>query len=238
MKMQIRLLLAAALLGPISMASAADITGKVTLKGTPRPEQVIPMDPSCAKLHEGKERPRTRFYLTAPDGGLADVFVYIREGLEGKKFDPPTEPAVLDQVDCEYVPYIMGAQIGQKIVVKNSDPLFHNVHPTPRTPGNREYNRAHLAGAPDLEFVWDKPEIFLRFKCDVHPWMFSYVSLVEHPFYAVTNEKGEFKISGLPPGDYVIEAVHRRTHPDGKGITQEITVGETAQKVDFTIELK
>jgi len=77
----------------------------------------------------------------------------------------------------------------------------------------------------------------VRFKCDVHPWMFAYVGVFEHPFYAVTAKDGTFKIAGLPKGKYVVEAYHVKTHGANPGVTQEITVeGDT--QADFTIELK
>jgi len=235
MKLKFVLLSAAVLAGSLSFVSAADVTGKVTLKGVPPPEkEIAPLvaDPNCGKLHTDK-KPTTRFYVVGKDGGLADVFIYIREGAP-KGAAAPAKPAVLDQKGCEYIPYVLGAQTGQKIVVKNSDPVMHNVHPTPIVPGNQEKNRAQMPNGPDLEFSWTNPEVFLRFKCDVHPWMFAYVGLVDNPYFAVTDEKGEFKIANLPPGKYVIEAFHRKA---GK-VSKEITVGSDSQKADFTLEVK
>lgn len=233
MKMRYSLLGIAALLASGPLLMAADLTGKITFKGTPPPEKEIPMDPLCSKLHT--EKVFTRFYVVGADQGLADTFVYVKEGLPaGKKYDVPAKPVVLDQVGCEYTPYVLGAQAGQQIVVKNSDPVLHNVHPTPSVAGNQEYNKAQLPRGPELKFSWNNPELFLRFKCDVHPWMFAYVCLVDHPFYAVSDKDGKFTIEGLPPGKYVIEAIHRKA---GKA-TQEITVGEDNQTVDFAFEVK
>ena len=165
------------------------------------------------------------------------MFVYIKEGLGDKKFPPSSEPSILDQVGCEYTPYVLGLQTGQKLLVKNSDPLLHNVHPTPTVPGNPESNKAQIAGAKPLEYVYNNQEVFLRFKCDVHNWMFAYVGVVNHPFFAVSGKDGTFKIANVPPGKYVIEAVHRKTHPQGKGITKEVTVGADSQKLEFTVEI-
>jgi hypothetical protein len=226
---------AAALMGILQTASAADITGKITLKGTPPPEAPLPLDASCGKTRSDK--PSTRFYVVDPSGGLADVFVYIKEGLGDKKFPAPAQPMELDQKGCEYLPYVLGLQAGQKLLVKNSDPLLHNVHPMPTVSGNPESNKAQLQGSKPLEYVFNNPEVFLKYKCDVHNWMFAYVGVVSHPFFAVSQKDGTFKIANVPPGKYVIEAVHRKTHPAGKGITKEVTVANDAQKLDFTIEL-
>ena len=133
-------LTAAALVTFTQLASAADITGKITLKGTPPPEVPIPLDPSCGKLHTGKLT--TKFFTVGSGGELGDVFVYIKEG--AKPVAAPAEPVVLDQVGCVYTPYIFGIQTKQKLIVKNSDAgILHNVHvlPDPKS-GNKESNQA------------------------------------------------------------------------------------------------
>jgi hypothetical protein len=226
------LLLAAVIAATLTNASAADITGKITLKGTPPPERVLPMDPSCGKLHTTK--PTTRLYLVGPNSELADTFVYIKDGLTGKTFPVPSEAGVLDQIACEYVPYVMGLQTKQKLLVKNSDPLLHNVHITPDPKsGNKTSNRAQMAGARPFEYTFDNPEIFLRFKCDVHPWMFAYVGLVDHPFYSVSDKDGTFTIKNVPPGKYTIEAFHRKA---GKA-TKEITIDQDNVSADFAFDV-
>ena len=213
--------------------SAADIVGKVTFKGTQPAERVLPLDPQCGKLHPN-DKPTTRFYVVGSGGELAAVFVSL-DGITGKSKGPTLPPAVLDQKGCEYVPYVMAIQSGQMLKVKNSDPLLHNVHPTPK-PGtkNKEANRAQLPNSPDLEFLFPDAEEFLRFKCDVHPWMFAYVNVVDHPYFDVTNEKGTFKIADVPPGKYTITAKHRKAGD----VSKEVEVKDANVTVEFVIELK
>ncbi len=227
-------LTAVSLLAAIGIGSAGDVTGKISLKGTPPPEKPIMMDPACGKSRGDFSLPpaQTRFYVVGKDGGLADVFVYLKSGVTGKPAVPAT-PVNIDQKGCEYTPYVSGAMVGQKILVSNSDPVLHNVHPTP-VPPNKEYNKAQLPKGPALEFSWDNAEILLRFKCDVHPWMFAYVGLVDHPYFAVSGTDGSFKIANVPPGKYVVEAFHRKS---GKPVTQEVTVGADGAKADFTVEV-
>jgi hypothetical protein len=218
--------------------SAADLTGKVVLKGTPKAELTIDMsaDPKCGALHD--KPVTTRHYVVDKDGGLANVLVFIKSGLAEKNFAAPSGTPVLDQVGCEYSPYVMGVQTHQKFKIKNSDPTLHNVHATPK-PGseNKEFNMAQPVKDMTTEKSFPSPETAVRFKCDVHPWMFAYVGVFDHPFYAVTGKDGTFKISGLPKGKYTVEAYHVKTHGANPGVTQEITVDGDA-KADFTIELK
>ena len=230
-------LIAAALVASIGSALAADITGKVTLKGTAPAETPITVtDPNCGKVKPPVSK--TRFYAAGKDGGLADVFVWLKEGVTAKPA-PAASPVVLDQVGCEYTPYVIGAQTGQKINVKNSDQTLHNVHPTPSVAGNKESNRAQMFGGAPLEFAFDNQEVFLRFKCDVHPWMFSYVGVVGHPYFAVTDADGNFTIKGVPPGKYTVEAVHRKSHlKGGNGLAKEVTVDAGGAKADFVVEVK
>ena len=220
------------------LVSSADITGKVVLKGTPKPEIPIDMaaDPKCGALHS--KQITTRHYVADSGGGLANAFVYIKSGLTEKSFPTPGDAPLLDQVGCEYTPYVVGVQVNQKLKIKNSDPTLHNVHATPK-PGsaNKEFNFAQPVKDMVSEKAFPAPEVLVRFKCDVHPWMFAYVGVVEHPFFAVTGKDGTFKISGVPNGKYTIEAYHVKTHMANPGATQEVTVTGDA-KADFTIELK
>jgi len=209
------------------------LVGKVTLSGTPEPEKPLPLDPICGRMYPSV-KPTTQFYVVAPDGGLADVFVYISKGIENRNFLPPQQPLVLDQVGCVYTPYVAGAIVGQTIEVRNSDPVLHNVHPTPAVAGNKEANKAQLPKAPPLLFNWNQPELFLRFKCDVHPWMFAYVSLVSHPYFAVTDSNGNYSLPAVPPGTYEIEFIHRKS---GK-VTSTVTIEAGATtKLDNQFEL-
>src|SRR6185503_12752654 len=117
---------------------------------------------------------------------------------------------------------------------KSSDAEMHNVHSTPKVAGNQEFNFAQLKGQVN-EKSFDKPEVLVRVKCDVHPWMFAYVGVLEHPYFAVSDKDGNFKISGLPDGKYTVVAYHLKTHgATNEGIVKSIEVkGDTKQ--DFTV---
>jgi len=226
-----------AIIGTAVSLSAADVTGTVTLKGTPPAEkEIVPLknDPNCGKLVT--DTPTTSHYVVGSKGELANAVVIVKGVPGAKSTGASAAPAVLDQETCLYHPHIFAVQTGQKITVKNSDPVLHNVHTTPTVEGNKEQNLAQLPKGPDLTMSFDKSENFLRFKCDVHPWMFAYVCVVDHPYFAVTAADGSFKIANVPPGKYAVEVLHRKAAPTGE--TQEVEVTDAGGKADFTLEAK
>lgn len=216
----------AAVAGSVQLLSAAEVSGKVKLSGTPPPEKTIEMDATCGKAHT--KPVTTRHYVTGADSGLANVFVYIKEG--AAKAPASGETQMLDQSGCMYEPYVMGVVTDQKFKIRNSDALLHNVHAMPKL--NKEFNFAQPLKGQITEKSFDKPEVLVKVKCDVHQWMFAYVGVVDHPYFAVTDKDGSFKIPNLPAGKYTVEAFHLKAGAK----TQEITVGGDDKKtVDFTL---
>jgi plastocyanin len=221
----------------LQLATAGNLTGKVTLNGTPPPEKAIDTlkaDTQCGTLHGGA-MPMTKFYVVGANKELADVIVVVK-GLEGKSTGAAAAPAMMDQKGCLYVPQILAVQTGQKITVKNSDPVMHNVHTVPSVSSNKEENKGQPGGAPDLSFSIPAPENFLKFKCDVHNWMFAWVTVVDHPYFAVTGKDGSFTIKDVPPGKYKVVAMHRKGAPTG--VEKEIEVKADGATADFVIEIK
>ena len=214
----------------VDPAKAATITGKINLEGDPPKVRPINMSAEldCKELHAGAVMPEV---IVAKDGKLQNVFVWVKSGLGDKKFEVSSEPARLNQKGCVYVPHVLGLQTNQLIKIANSDPMTHNVHPLPKV--NREWNKSQSPGASELEYRFPRAELKLAIKCNIHPWMRSYLHVVEHPFFAVTGADGTFEIKGLPAGDYTIEAVHERLGE------QEIsvTVGDAESKdVELTFK--
>lgn len=231
--------LAAGFFCTCQLTSAADITGTITLTGTPPAEiPVTPLmnDPVCGALH--KDTPTTHFYVVSHDGGLADVVVYLKEAsgadITGKSTGAAASAAVLDQRGCLYTPQILAIQTGQALVVKNSDPCIHNVHTT-STVGNAEHNDVQMPGGADLHYTFDKPEMFMKFQCDVHPWMFAWVSIFDNPYFAISGADGHFVIKDVPPGKYTLVAVHRKLGEQTQAI--EITDQNPApMKINFSVK--
>jgi plastocyanin len=220
-------------LGVLQIARAADITGVITLKGTPPAEKElspIKDDPNCSLSYPGA-LPTTKFYVVSVGGDLADVIVSLK-GISGKSTGASAAPLVLDQKGCLYYPQILALQTGQKIIVRNSDNCVHNVHTSPKE--NDPQNMVQMPGGADLNLTFDKPEPFLKFQCDVHPWMFAWVSVFDHPYFAISDKDGKFTIKNVPPGKYTLEAAHRKLGAQ----TAEIEVKDSDATQNFTFEIK
>lgn len=215
----------------VDPASAAAITGKAKFSGEKPKRLPISMDavPNCARQHE--KPVLSEEAIAGAGGALANVFVYVKSGLPAGSWPAPSTPVALDQKGCVYMPHVLGVMIGQNLEISNSDPTNHNVHPMPRA--NREWNESQPPQSDKKLKTFDKQEIGILFKCNVHPWMRAYVSVLPHPFYAVSAEDGSFSIKGLPPGDYTLEAWHEKF-----GV-QEIKIKVEAKELktaDFTFK--
>jgi plastocyanin len=159
-------------------------------------------DPACVGMHP---EPVHTEKIVVAEGKLANALVYVKEGVSGT-YPVPAEKPMLDQNGCQYIPHVSAVQVGQTFVIRNSDETLHNVHALPSA--NAEFNNGQPFQGMELEHTFDKVEVVVPFKCDVHPWMSSYMAVLDHPFHAVTGADGSFAIEGLPPGDYVVEAWH------------------------------
>ena len=217
-----------------SLLNAAELTGKISVKGTPPPPKPIPAvkaDPNCGKSRS--EDAMTRTWVVGADGGLANVVVYIKGGLEGKTFKASEEKPLIDQVGCMYEPYVSAVQTGQTFQFRNSDAFMHNVNAGPRI--NKGFNFAQANVGQVNDKVFDKAELGAKFTCNVHPWMIAYISVIEHPFFAVSNKDGKFTIKGdLPDGKYTLAAFHQK----GGEVTTEIEVKGGKAEAKLEIEAK
>ena len=138
---------------------------------------------------------------------------------------------LLDQRACTYGPHVLGAQVGQKVTFLNSDPVFHNVRTIAKD--NPPFNEAMATKDMRLTKTFGRPEIMVNAKCDVHPWMSSFIGVVAHPYFAVSNERGEVTLQNVPAGEHTVAAWHELF---GK-VTAKVKVEpkETA-KVDLALK--
>ncbi len=236
--MQILKALAFVLLcGLIATASmAGTVTGKIVYDDQVPPPGKGPFralnmnaDPACAKKHN---TPVASGQLVLGSGNtLANVFVQVKNA-PAKTYPTPSEPVIIDQNGCMYEPRVAGAMVDQPVRFKNSDGILHNVHGLPKE--NREFNIGMPPTVTESDKSFNKPEPVFPVKCDVHPWMKSYVAVMTHPFFAVTGDDGQFKIDNLPAGTYELEAWHERLGTQ----TLSVTVGDSgAASADFAFKI-
>ena len=158
------------------------------------------------------------------NGGLENVFVYVKDGLGNYYFETPTTPVTLDQKGCHYSPHVFGLRTGQPLEIVNSDQTLHNVNAMAQV--NQAFNMGQAMQGMKSQKTFTTPEVMVRIKCDVHGWMNAYAGVLSHPYFAVTANGGAFELKDLPPGTYTIEAWHEKLGTQ----TQSVTLGAKETK--------
>ena len=217
----------------VDPATAGSISGTIRFTGVrPRPKLVdMSEDPACVEAHHTKAYDES--LVVSPSGKLANAFVYVKSGLNGKHFETPQTPVTIDQRGCWFRPRVIGIQVGQQLRVVNSDPVTHNIHPLAEI--NREWNHSQGPGDPPIARKFIKPEVMIPVKCNIHSWMHAFIGVVDSPYLAVSGDDGSFQIRNLPPGDYVLAAWQEKLGTQ----EQNVTVGSASEaKANFTFRSK
>ena len=197
---------------------AGTLKGHVKYDGkAPKPKRLrMDADPVCGSSHSGPVRSEN--FKMAKDGSMEDVLVYLKNVKYSGGI--PSEPAVLDQQGCIYVPHVFGMMAGQELLIKNSDATLHNIHSMPKV--NKEFKASFAKSEPDPFYI----------KCDVHPWMKTWVLVSDHPYYAVTDKNGNFSIENIPPGTYEVVCWQEK-FGSKRALTSKVTIGEGDTNKDF-----
>lgn len=215
----------------VDTASAGSVSGTVKLDGAaPKPHRInMAADAYCNSQHAGGATDQE--VVVDGSGDLANVVVYVKEGVANQNYNAPKEGATLDQKGCMYTPHVVALMAGQELVVINSDKTTHNIHPTPKV--NRDWNKSQSAGQSNIVESFPREEVSIPVKCNIHPWMKSYIAVFKHPYFGVTSENGKFDIKNLPPGTYTLEAWHEKYGTSD----QTVTIGaKEAKNVSFTFK--
>ena len=188
----------------IEVTDGGTLVGTVALEGAaPPPVKIeVTKDPEVC----GKDKVAPGL-LVGNGNGIANVVVVVKAE-KGKKLAPPPANPVLDQKTCEFHPHVLAFPAGSTIDVRNSDGILHNLHTTSTV--NASTNVAQPKFKPLVQVKVEKPEWPIAIKCDVHGWMSGFWISAEHPYYAVTDASGAFKISDLPAGDYDVDVWHEK----------------------------
>jgi len=191
------------------------IKGAVRYVGAPVENKKLPV--TIDQYVCGKEKDAEELVLS-PTNGIRNAVVSLQNPPPGAKWASNGSPVTMDQKQCAFVPRVVIVPVGGTVEFLNSDRLLHNVKSAGKE--NPPFNRAQ-PHARSISFTFKKPET-LRVDCDLHSWMRGWVVIAEHPFYAVTNEQGEFILDNVPPGKYSL-----RVWQESLGtVTQELVVGK------------
>ena len=170
--------------------------------------------------------------VVAKDGRLANVLVYVKDGLGSRSFPTPTQKVTIAQQGCRYIPHVAAAMVGQPVEFLDNDDTMHNIHPIPRN--NKEWNQSQMPNGGAFARSFTAAEIMIPVKCNQHPWMKMYLSVLSNPFFAVTGPDGSFSLHGVPPGTYTLAAVHEKYGEQ----EIKITVGPKDNKQGITFDFR
>ena len=189
----------------LSIAFSGTLTGNVSFEGKTKKRRPIPMDsdPVCGSAHKN-DTALSESFIVDKDKNLKNVLVWLVD--VDYKGDITKEPAVIDQMGCVYKPHVQGIMKGQELIIKNSDATLHNIHSMAKV--NSQFNFAMPKVVKSKNTSFDKIEEPFYIKCDVHPWMKTWVSVFDHPYFATTDNNGNYKIENIPSGEYSVIAWH------------------------------
>ena len=197
------------------VSNGGTISGEVKFSGDPPAPQKVAVTKDGEVC--GKEKTSPDLVVGA-NKGIQNVVVRLADIKKGKALTPPASNPVFDQKNCEYNPHVLAFPAGSTIDILNSDGILHNVHTT--STANPSFNQAQPKFKKTIQTKIEKPEMPIKVQCDAHGWMHAWWVSEDHPYYAVTDASGAFKLADVPPGDYQLEAWHETL---GKQ-TQKVTV--------------
>ncbi|HZC43535.1 MAG TPA: carboxypeptidase regulatory-like domain-containing protein [Acidobacteriaceae bacterium] len=212
----------------IDPATAGSVSGTIRFDGkAPTPIMIdMAQDPACG---QASKTPNMTEQYVVHDGRLANVFVYIKDGLGNRIYMPTKTPVVLDQKGCRYIPHVIGTMVGQPVEFRNSDRTMHNIHIVP--PGSDDTSGFDISQPPMAgteQHIFRNTGLMIPVRCNNHPWMEAFLNVVKTPFFSVSNTNGTYQIQGLPPGTYTLVAVHEKLGTKSQQITIQTHKASTA----------
>lgn len=215
----------------ITVNDGGTITGSVKWSGPlPKiPSLVINKDPEICDPQAQKKRDLERLVVSA-DGGVANTVVFLKDITKGKAMDLPEGRQFLNQRTCRYEPHLLLVPANGTLQLKSSDPVLHTVHMS----GSADYNLPFPFANQTVSRTMNRDGL-VDLRCNAgHVWMNAEMLVVQHPYYAVTDEDGNFKLTNVPPGDYEIEAWHEGWKVTGQGALYDVMTQMRVQRPIFS----
>jgi plastocyanin len=222
-----RVSLVGAALSSLMIAGAAEggtINGSVRFAGAAPEAKKLPVTVDHSVC--GKEKDAEDVVLSAGKG-MRNVVVSLQTPPPDATWKTPLPPVQMDQRQCVFIPRVLIVPVGGTVEFLNGDRLLHNLRS--RNTTNPGFNRTQPKGRT-IPIAFSKAEI-IRVECDLHPWMRAWVVVAEHPFYAITNDQGEFTLGNVPPGKYSLQFWQEVLG----NVVKDVTVGDGVSTV--TVEM-
>ena len=182
-------------------AKTGTIVGAVRYLGeVPEPQKILTTDGNTIVHNDIVADPKSK--------GLRYVAVLLEKPPATKKAEN-AKPIVVDQHDMIFVPRVVAVQEGQKVRFENNDNCNHAVQSFSAKQAN-QFNVVTPQGQP-FEFLFESQKTPVMIGCPIHNWMKAWVHVVPHPWFAVTDAKGNFKIADVPAGKHVLTFIHPDT---------------------------
>ena len=215
----------------IAVNDGGTITGSVKWTGSvPKvPSIVINKDPEVCDPNSEKKRDLERLVI-ASNGGVANTVVFLKDITKGKAMDLPEIRQFLNQKTCRYEPHVLLVPDNGTLHLKSSDPILHTVHMT----GASDYNLPFPFANQTMSRTMNREGV-VDLRCNAgHVWMNAEMLVVNHPYYAVTDEDGNFKLTNVPAGEYEIEAWHEGWKVTGQGSLYDVMTQMRVQRPIFS----
>ena len=212
-----------------SFIFSGTLTGNIKYEGKLPNKKLLTMDsdPICGNIHN--KNIFNESFIVDEKNNLQNVLVWIKNiNYDGPV---PENKKIIDQAGCVYQPHILGIMKEQTLLIKNSDQTLHNVHSYSKK--NNSFNLAMPKVLKETEVLFNKTENPFPVKCDVHPWMKSWIAVFDHPYYTITDKNGNYTIENIPNGEYTIIAFQEKFKFKGVIEKKVEIVNDTISELNF-----
>lgn len=166
---------------------------------------------------------------------VANAVVFVHTLPDSVTPEAPSEAAqtaTMDQIQEQFAPQLLPIRVGTQVSFPNRDQVHHHVYSFSKT---KKFELPLYKGEETEPVLFDKPGV-VKVGCNIHDWMSGIILVMPTPYYAMTDESGQFRLSDLPDGTYALASWHEHSRAKIKKTIQQVQVGETS--VTFTLPLK
>ena len=199
---------------PAAPDGSGALVGRVVFDGDIPQSQALTVSKDVEVCGKTEKFPEA--LLVGSDRGIKNAVVFLRAVAGGKSLSLPASSPVIDQLDCIYTPHVLLVPAGATVDIKNSDGILHNIHTYSEK--NPAFNTAQPKFKTVISKTFTQPEI-IRVTCDVHDWMTAWIVVQDHPYYALTDTTGAFRLGDVPAGEYELKVWHEELGEHSRSVS-------------------